>query len=206
MANLKKHWNNFYKKKHINRETSFARFVYNTIKRKKGNLLDIGCGNGRDTFYFINKNINALGIDFSKTIIKKNQFYAKNNFMCRNFCTSKLNINSKFDYIYARFFLHAINKKSEMQFFTNIKKVKKKNTIIFLEFRTTNDPMMKKGKKISKFERIYGHYRRFINTDEFRKNIKKNKIKILHFRESNKFAKYAGERPFISRAILSYKK
>jgi len=93
-----------------------------------------------------------------------------------------------------------------MQFFSNIKKIKKKNTKIFLEFRTTNDPMMKKGKKISKFERIYGHYRRFINTDEFRKNIKKNKLKILYFRESDKFAKYASEQPFISRAILSYKK
>jgi len=111
MANLKKHWNNFYKKRHINQETSFARFVYNKIKRKKGNLLDIGCGNGRDTFYFINKNINAFGIDFSKTIIKKNQYSSKNNFMCKNFCTNKFNINTKFDYIYARFFLHAINKK-----------------------------------------------------------------------------------------------
>ena len=41
---------------------------------------------------------------------------------------------------------------------------------IFLEFRTSLDPLAKKGKKISQYERIFGHYRRFINVDILKMN------------------------------------
>ena len=48
----------------------------------------------------------------------------------------------------------------------------KKNSKLFLEFRTTKDPLMKKGKKISYNEVVSDHYRRFINVQEFLKEIK----------------------------------
>jgi len=52
----KYYWNTFYKNFLINKESSFARFVYKKIKTKKVNkLLDVGCGNGRDTFFFLKK-------------------------------------------------------------------------------------------------------------------------------------------------------
>jgi hypothetical protein len=45
-----------------------------------------------------------------------------------------------------------------------------KKTIIFLEFRTIKDPLMKKGLKISRNERFFTHYRRFINTRFIKNN------------------------------------
>ena len=48
-----KYWDDFYKNFLVKKESSFARFVYKKIQTKKRNkLLDVGCGNGRDTFFF----------------------------------------------------------------------------------------------------------------------------------------------------------
>ena len=47
--------------------------------------------------------------------------------------------------------------------------MQKKESKIYLEFRTDKDPLIKKGKKISKYERYTDHYRRFINIDTFKK-------------------------------------
>jgi len=66
------YWHQFYskKKEHIKTEpTDFAVFAYKYIKdnfKKHSNklkMIDIGCGNGRDTFFFREKNIDAIGVD-----------------------------------------------------------------------------------------------------------------------------------------------
>ena len=48
------YWESFYKKKNKFKESTFAKFVYKKIKNKKlnGALIDIGCGNGRDSVFF----------------------------------------------------------------------------------------------------------------------------------------------------------
>lgn len=54
----KKYWDDFYKIFLVKEESSFARFVYKKIQNKKINkLLDVGCGNGRDTFFFLKKDL-----------------------------------------------------------------------------------------------------------------------------------------------------
>ena len=48
------YWDNFYIKKNKIKESSFARFVLNKVRkgRMKKSLIDIGCGNGRDSIFF----------------------------------------------------------------------------------------------------------------------------------------------------------
>lgn len=64
-------WNKFYNKdNNIKIPTAFAKFVKKKIKKtNKINLLDVGCGNGRDTFFFIKNKIKAIGLDVSKQAI-----------------------------------------------------------------------------------------------------------------------------------------
>jgi len=69
---LIEYWNKFYDKKIINKESTFAKFTYKKIKKQKGKILDIGCGNGRDSFFFNQKGYNVTGIDISKKAIQKN--------------------------------------------------------------------------------------------------------------------------------------
>ena len=152
-------------------------------------------------FFFLKKGIKALGIDFSKTAIKKNNSFISDKFILANICKDNLKIK-KFDYIYARFFLHTINYKEENRFLKNIKKISKKNSKIFLEFRTTKDKLMKLGKAISKYERFHGHYRRFIKVDDFKKKLALLDYKLIYISESINFAKFKSEKPSICRVIF----
>lgn len=197
------YWNNFYKKFSIQKESNFAKFVIkHTIKNKT--LIDIGCGNGRDTLFFIKKNIKALGIDKSITAISRNK--NKKNFKNINIFKNYKKINQKFDYIYARFFIHTISKGEELVFLKIMRHLSKSNSTVFLEYRTDKDTLIQKGLKISENERVYGHYRRFINVKNFCQNLKKFKFKILYCKQSTNFSKFKNEKPHICRLILKIKK
>ena len=49
------YWDNFYIKKNKIKESSFARFVLNKVRKNKvkKSLIDIGCGNGRDSIFLV---------------------------------------------------------------------------------------------------------------------------------------------------------
>ncbi len=197
------YWNNFYKNFQLKKETSFARFVFNKIRYKKNfKILDIACGNGRDTFFFLKKGFQAKGLDISKIAIKNNKKVFRNNFFLKDICSKKFNIQEKYHFIYSRFFLHAINEKDEDIFFKNIKKISNKKTIFFLEFRTIKDPLMKKGFKISQNERFFTHYRRFINTNHLLKKILKLQFKILNISSSFNYAVFGRQKPHVCRLII----
>jgi len=199
MYNLN-HWNKFYKTFNIRRETSFARFVLKKINKKKS-MLEVGCGNGRDTFFFRKNNIDITAVDSSSIAIKKNKLKNNSSFKLLDFCKKKI-LKKKFHYIYARFLLHAINEQQEQNFFKNCIKSSKPKSLVFLEFRTTQDDLIKKGKHISKNERIFGHYRRFIDINEFKRKVKKIGFKLIYFRKSKNFAKFNREKPNICRVIM----
>ena len=205
---INKFWNNFYKNFIYRKESNFANFVSKKYLKNKKNLLEIGCGNGRDSFFF-SKKLNVVAIDKSHEAIKQNLEILLNhekrsiNFKKLDAVSKKIFLLGKFDYVYARFFLHTINSASEKKILNNINKLLKKGGLMFLEFRTINDPLYKKGKKISKYERITDHYRRFIDSKKFisQKIIKQN-FTINYFLEKKGLAKYKNENPSICRLVL----
>ena len=76
-SDKKLHWNNFYKKFDLLSENSFSRFIIKWLKNNQfritgKTLIDIGCGNSRDTKYFKKKKMDVMGIDQSFTAIKLN--------------------------------------------------------------------------------------------------------------------------------------
>ena len=104
--------------------------------------------------------------------------------------------------IYARFFIHAVKERTENRFLDDIKKYFDKNTIVALEFRTTQDKLMNKGVKIGKNERLTSHYRRFINTRNFEKKIKKKNFKITFKKKGINLSKTSSENPHLCRLIF----
>ncbi len=201
----KRFWNNHYEKFSLDKPSNFARFCLKFLKKNEFNL-DIGCGNGRDTKYFLDKGYHFIGLDISEKAIKKNKERIGNFFFNSNICHLSFKRYSigkkKFNNIYARFFLHTITKKNENIFFKNASIILKKKGKIFLEFRTIKDPKAKIGKKISKNERITDHYRRFILVEELKKLIKFNKFKIVYQKQSFNFARFKNQKPHICRMIL----
>ena len=206
----KKYWNNYYNSKDNNiYPSNFALFVLKKYLKKDTFVLDVGSGDGRDTFYLRKKAKHVLGVDLSNIVIKKNKLKSKRlgfkNITFKNLSSSKLNKiqANNINLIYARFFLHAIKEKSENIFLKNILKNFQMNILVALEFRTIKDTLMKKGKKISKYERMTDHYRRFIDPNKFKKKLEKLGFKILYKKLGINMSKSPNDNPHLCRIIFS---
>ena len=204
------YWNNFYGDKKKFRESSFARFVLKKIKNKKNfKIIDIGCGNGRDSFFFSKKKFNVTGIDISSRAIKRNKIFKNKNLNFLKFDIEKDKLNKKFNIIYTRFFLHAISTNGEKRLLNLIKSISVKDSLVFFEFRNWHDTIFGKSKnyknnEIVEFER--GHYRRIINPKVFVQNfLKRIKSKVLYFKSSKNLSIIKKDNPNLSRVIFKIK-
>ena len=72
------YWNNFYKNKINMLPTQFAVFVANEYP-EKNNVIDFGCGSGRDTLFLAKFYKKVIGIDASNEIIARNKKLKNSN-------------------------------------------------------------------------------------------------------------------------------
>lgn len=203
------YWDNYYRNKKKNTKASnFSQFFLKNFLDKNSVLLDIGTGDGRDAFFFHNKVKLIFAMDQSSVAIKNNNI-KKNKLNLKNIFFKKMSINNlkyfkskKIKYVYARFFLHAINRKKEDIFLNNLKKNFDSKTLIALEYRTIKDKLMKKGKKISKYERFTDHYRRFVDPKKFDEKIKKRNFKIIYKKQGINLSKTPKDNPYLCRIVF----
>lgn len=86
--------------------------IIDTLKKykitKKSNILELGCGEGRDAIYLLDNGYNVLGIDYSFTVIDKcnelTNYKYVNNFKQLDLIENSL--NEKFDFIYSVAVIH----------------------------------------------------------------------------------------------------
>ena len=89
-----------------------------------------------EILFFLVKKIKTLGIDISKQVIENNNLIVNKKkmkflkFENINIAANK-SINRKFDYIYARFLIHAVTYKTEKKLILLIKNIKKKYISFF---------------------------------------------------------------------------
>lgn len=204
------YWNNYYGDKKKFRESSFARFVLKKIKKRKNlKIVDIGCGNGRDSLFFSKKKFSVTGIDISNKAIKKNKVFENKYLNFLKFDIEKNKLNKKFNIIYIRFFLHAISANGEKKLLDLIRNISVKNSLVFFEFRNWHDEIFSKLKKnknneIIEFEK--GHYRRIINPKFFIKSfLNKIKSKVLYLKSSKNLSIVKKDNPNLSRIIFQIK-
>lgn len=197
------YWNTFYKNKKIVSKLNFpSQFAVFTLseKQNENTVIEIGCGNGRDSFFFSKyfKNIHAF--DKSDNAIK----YNRNNYKrIKNLNFYEYDINENFEFfklkklkkiLYARFFLHSLNNNEILKFINLSSKLINKNEKIFLEYRVLKD---KNSKKIFK-----KHFRNYLNPKEIAKFFIMHSFKLDYDVVSQGFAKYGLEDPFVARQIF----
>lgn len=196
-------WTSYY---NHNREPTkpspFAIFVSDFIKPKKS-LLELGCGNGRDSIFFSTKcKLTVLGIDQIETQIDfLNNEYSNEHlkFEAMDFTTYK-NINSV-DYVYSRWTIHSISAVQEKKVLIHTYSNLKKNGTFFIEARSIKDDLYGIGKKVQKNAYYTDHYRRFIDMNELEQELKDIGFEILFKKEGRGMAVYKQDDPVILRII-----
>lgn len=191
------YWQNFYETFNIREPSNFALFIRNYIKKKMEVkiIVDLGCGNGRDSYFFAGKKYKVTAIDFVKTEIKHSNI----QFLQKDF--TKLEDIIYCDLLYSRFSLHSITSEQENDVLIWASKSIKKNGLFCIEARTTEDVLFGKGKKISEDEYIYGHYRRFIHYEKLLDKLKKNNFAVEYWGLGKKWATFKKENPALIRIV-----
>ena len=115
------------------------------LSKQKINILDIGCGNGHDSFYFLdNLNCEIIGFDISNKAIAiatekaKNKKYKNVKFECKSFIEL---LEGAYDIIFISGLYHFL-KSEERDLLKNIiKKLLNPNGLLFLLTLSSNDTL-----------------------------------------------------------------
>lgn len=93
-----------------NNNTQIVDDIINKYNLKNGKILEIGCGEGRDARYLLNKNYNVLATDISNEAInycKKNDIDHKDNYKVLDVLSDN-SLKEKFDFIYSIACIHML--------------------------------------------------------------------------------------------------
>ncbi|HEX7257452.1 MAG TPA: class I SAM-dependent methyltransferase [Nitrososphaeraceae archaeon] len=137
--------------------SKFALICYeNSIKKNKvKKVLELGCGQGRDSLFFASKGLEVYAIDSSKIAIenlttKTKELNLDINLRYINAVEGLPFSNGYFDAVYSHMFYNMGFSDDELKFlFNESKRVLKSKGILSFSVRNDKDIMYKKGTKVS---------------------------------------------------------
>ena len=203
------YWDNYYKDATIGGVPSqFATFILNEF-RDRDRFVDIGCGNGRDSFFMATHGKTVLAADGSQQAVTScqdkadatglsNIRFEQIDFASDESCAAFLKRNAA-DWtgsiVYARFFVHAIDEDEERRFLQLSKALVANGGLLCLEFRTDRDELQRKVTAT--------HYRRFVSPVSFIAALHEHDLKVDYFCEGFGMAKYRDDDAHVARFVVS---
>jgi len=171
--------------------SDFAQICYRDFnKLRVKRLLELGCGQGRDTIFFASNGLDVHAIDSSKIAIENiNQKIREKNISLslKHFeATRDLPFgNNYFDAIYSHMFYNMSFTDEDLRFlFTESSRVLKNKGLLYFSVRSDNDLLYNKGKKIdSNIYEINGFQIRFFTKPQI-KSFLSNYFEIKNIIES----------------------
>lgn len=201
----KNYWNTYYSEHHdLGEPTSFAKNILELLPIKC-DLMELGCGNGRDSFYFAENGHAVWACDQSDVIINALPTLEQNSphFYVDNVKNMATIPNKEFDVVYARFVLHAFSENEARQAYQWTFEHLKKGGKFYSESRSIKDPIFGEGRKMD--EHIYktDHRRRFLVKDDFLAELESIGFAIDSVVEEQGLAIYKDSDPVVIRVIAS---
>jgi len=181
--------------------SDFAKFACEYMDAGKM-LIDLGCGNGRDSRFFCRSGLKVTAVDLSVAAIESFSKAMPILAICDDFVKTNALSCVDYDYAYARWSIHAINKAQQDELLPNIYKSLKHGGLFFSESRTINDEKYGQGEPLGEHEFIADeHYRRFLDPDDFLAMLRNIGFEIVHCEESDRFSVMNGDAPTLIRVV-----
>ena len=201
------YWNRYYDSEHSKLVESipsqFAVFALSEMLNSGiKQVYEFGCGNGRDTKFFLNNNVNVFATDKCIRAVTKRENLKKQHLEFK-FCS--LDIIESFEMkfgtprhkkaLYARFLLHALSQAQLEIFFQNSARFMTKSDMLFVEYRTLDDQHLPKVTD--------KHFRNFLSAESVKAVAMTNQLELIFEAEGLGFAKWGIDNAYVARQIFS---
>lgn len=204
------YWESYYAERKSTRvpvPSQFAVFVAQEISDDT-TVIDVGCGNGRDSIFFASQAHSVLGLDGSSAAIDA----------CRAVANAAGEAHAEFEavgvtdpaftstlsravagargpvVVYARFFLHAITDDAQAEMIAAVAGSLRPGDQFAVEYRTTKDAALTKE--------TAEHYRRYIDPAQLIVEVSRQGFSVEYAVEGFGFAKYRHDDAHVARAIF----
>ncbi|MFT5894077.1 MAG: tellurite methyltransferase [bacterium] len=198
----KEYWQSVYSTSKVPTFPSqFSVFVQSWLNNNDANIIEVGCGNGRDSRFFHQMGHSVTVSD--QVICEDLQRFAMSRHNVAAVETSIVDAVESLQHvvdftkpviIYSRFFQHAISESDQQAMLQSLSKVLHKDSMLFFEFRLDADAGSPK-------EFGTTHFRRFQSADEFRATLSDSGFECVYSCEGNGYARYKSEDPHVGRFV-----
>ena len=206
----KHHWAEFYERQpRMTVPSSFAASIAADLADPCW-IVDVGCGDGRDSFFFASLGHHVLGLDAAGTAIEGNKAFAGTARGQVAFQEADLSdpgilaaalrghmegaSSASNSIVYGRFLMHAVTDNEERTILEALAGLPSRAQCFF-EFRTTKDA--------GRVKRFGDHYRRYVDVGAFIKRAgEAGDLECRYSVEGHGMAKYGEEDPIVARVHL----
>lgn len=199
------YWNQYYSSHQPHTRplpSQFATFVAGELT-EPSRIVELGCGNGRDSIFFASYGHSVTGVDASEAAIAGCQSLAESLGVPASFLVSRIDDPELPERIgategplvvYARFFVHAITDAEEEDFLSLAATLTKPGDRLAVEYRTVRD---QSGAKVTG-----AHFRRFVSPARFQARALARGFEVSYAAEGFGFAKYRQDDAYVARELF----
>lgn len=197
------YWEAYYQKNpHPFAPTAFALEVAKQLEAS-GNLIELGCGNGRDAVFFGRQGLDkVLAIDQCKEeMARLNEMYGHEALIFQGTDFTTFEPEDAPRYVYSRWTIHAIDEAAEDRTLDWVARSLIPGGMFFVEARSILDDLYGKGEKVGEHAYFTDHYRRFMDKEVFADKLRSRGLEVLEVVESRGLAVHKDDDPVIIRVI-----
>lgn len=200
------YWADYYAHHEHAEASSFARFVHERLDSAAPvTVVDIGCGDGRDSIFFATRGRKVVGLDRAGVAIEHAREKAGQAGLAQArfevcdladgaaFAEVVKDVGTRPLVFYSRFVLHAIDAPTQAALLDAVDAQARSGDLLAAEFRTDKDEEREKAHP--------KHYRRYQNAAEFLADLRDRGWVIDFDVESDGLAPWGDEDPVLCRAI-----
>ena len=193
------YWEQYYLKQNAEMMPSlFAHHVVDLLKDKHAEIVELGCGNGRDSIFFAQNGhyVDAIDQCYHEIcfLMDKYQYIDNLDFRCDDF--TDMVDDKPYDVVYSRFTLHSISREQEKRTLDWAFRNLNENGLLCIEVRGQRNEIYKMGEAVENEEDAYiynNHYRRFLNFDNLCDELKEIGFSLDFAAEDKNFAPFNGQ-------------